>query len=129
VQWHGERVIQALLHGDFEAAGQHAEQAFLSSLHGTQTILQRYLEQIVPLLLKVFLRALQEALGSLLKESLGTVATAPPERVEETGAASRERMAGAKETMQQRAEESKDDLQEHVTEGLKSAPKDGAQEI
>jgi hypothetical protein len=127
LQWHGERVIQALFHGDFEAAGQYAEQAFLSWLHGTQTIVQRHFEQVVPLLVKVFLKALQEALGSLLKESLGTVATAPRARVEETGAASRERMAGATETTQQPVEESKDDLQEHMTEGLTAAT-DGTQE-
>jgi hypothetical protein len=87
--------------------------------------------------LRVLLKASQGALGSRLKENLGTIATVlsesaekkAPRNVEETGAAARERMAGAKEIMQQRVEESKDDLQEHVTEGLTSAPKDGAQEI
>jgi hypothetical protein len=58
----------------------------------------------VPLLLKVFLKAVQQALGSRLKDNLGTIVTAPFERVEETGAASRERMAGAQETMQQRVD-------------------------
>jgi hypothetical protein len=33
----------------------------------------------------------------------------------------------ASETRQQRVEEGKDDVQEHVTEGLPSAAKDGAQ--
>jgi hypothetical protein len=104
MQWHGERVIQALLYGDFEAAGQHAEQAFQSSLHATLAVLQHHLEKIVPLLLKVFLKAVQQALGSRLKENLGTIVTAPFGRVEETGAASQECMAGAQETMQQGVE-------------------------
>ena len=128
VQWHGERAIQALLHADFEAAGQHTEQALQSSLHGTFAVLQHHLEQIVPLLLNVLLKALQQALGSRLKENLGTITTALPGRVEETGAASRERMAGATETRQPSVDKSKDDLQEHVTEELKPAAKDGAQE-
>jgi len=128
VQWHGEQVIQALLHGDFEAAGQHTERALQSSLHGTLAVLQHRLEQVVPLMLKVFVKALQQAFGSLLKENLGTMATALPGRVEVTGAASHERMAGASETMQRRVEESKDDVQQHVTEGLTAAAKDGAQE-
>jgi F0F1-type ATP synthase membrane subunit b/b' len=87
-------------------------------------------------LLKAFFKASQGALGSRFKENLGAIATAlsesaeenVPRNVEETGAASRERMAGAKETMQQRVEESKDDLQKHVTEELTSAAKDGAQD-
>ena len=91
----------------------------------------------MPLLLKVLLKALQEALGSLLKENLGTIATTLPGRaeekarrkVEETGAASPERMAGATETRQPAVDTSNDDLQEHVTQGLKPAAKDGAQEI
>jgi cytochrome c5 len=37
-------------------------------------------------------------------------------------------MPGAQETMQQRVERGKDDLHEHVTEGLTSAAKDGTQE-
>jgi hypothetical protein len=82
----------------------------------------------VPLALNVLLKALQQALGSRLKENLGTITTALPGRVEETGAASRERMAGATETRQSGADQSKEDLQEHVTEGLKPAAKDGAQE-
>jgi hypothetical protein len=109
VQWHGEQMIQALLHGDFEAPRQHAEQVFQSSLHGILAVLQRHLEQVeqlVPLLLKVFLKAWQGALGSLLKENLGTIATVlsesaqekGPRNVEETEAASWERMAGAKES-------------------------------
>src|SRR5437764_1025330 len=127
-QRQGERVIQAVLHGDFEAAGQHAEQALQSSLHGTFAVLQHHLEQVVPLLLNVFLRALQQALGSLLKENLGTIATARPGRVQETGAALWGRMAGATETRPLDVDQSQDDSQEHVTEGLPSAAKDGAQE-
>jgi hypothetical protein len=140
LQWHGEQVIQALLHGDFEAPRQHAEQVAQTSLHGTLAVLEHRSEQVERLLLvvlRVLLKASQGALGSRLKENLGTIATVlsesaekkAPRNVEETGAAARERMAGAKEIMQQRVEESKDDLQEHVTEGLTSAPKDGAQEI
>jgi hypothetical protein len=79
-------------------------------------------------LLNVLLKASQQALGSLLKENLGTIATALPRRVEETEAAVQGRMAGATETRQQRVDKSKEDLQEHVTEGLTSAAKDGAQE-
>jgi hypothetical protein len=75
--------------------------------------------------LNVFLKAVQQALGSLLKENLGTIATG---RVEQAGAASQARMAGATETRQPGVDKSKDDLQEHVTEGLPSAAKDGAQE-
>jgi hypothetical protein len=78
--------------------------------------------------LNVFLKALQQALGSLLKENLGTITTTLPGRVEETGAVSRERMAGATETRQPGVDKSNDDVQEHVTEGLKPAAKDGAQE-
>jgi hypothetical protein len=37
-------------------------------------------------------------------------------------------MAGATETWQQRVQVGKDDVQEHVTEGLPSAANDGAQE-
>jgi hypothetical protein len=48
--------------------------------------------------------------------------------VEETGAAPRECMVVAKETMQQRVEKGKDALHEHVTKGLTSAAKNGAQE-
>ena len=107
LQWHGERIIHAVLRGDFEAAGQHAEQALQSALHGTLTVLQRHLEQVVSVLLKVLLTALQEALGSLLKENLGTITAALPggaeekarRKVEETGAALRERTLEAKETM------------------------------
>jgi hypothetical protein len=128
VQWHGERVIEALLHGDVEAAGRHAEQALHSSLHGTVAVLRHHLEQLVPLLLNVFLRAAQQALGSLLKENLGPIATARPGRAAETGAASRERVAGALETRPLDGETSQDDLQGHLTEGLPSAAKDGAQE-
>jgi hypothetical protein len=117
-----------VLHGDFEAAGQHAEQAFQSSLHGTFAVLQHHLEQVVPLLLNVFLRAVQQALGSLLKENLGTIATVRPGRVQETGVASPERVAGATETRQPGVDKSQDALQEHVTEELKPAAKDGAQE-
>jgi hypothetical protein len=76
----------------------------------------------------LFLRAVQQALGSLLKENLGTIATTLPGRGEPTGAASRERMAGAAETRQPGVDKSKDDLQEHVTEELKPAARDGAQE-
>jgi hypothetical protein len=86
-------------------------------------------------LLKAFFKASQGALGSRFKQNLGTIATAlsesaeenVPRNVEETGAASRERMPGATETTQQPVEESKDDLQEHVTEGLTAAT-DGTQE-
>jgi len=93
-------------------------------------------EQLLFILLKVLLKASRGTLGSLLKENLGTIATAlsasaeenVPRNVEETGAASHERMAGANETMQRRVEESKDDVQQHVTEGLTAAAKDGAQE-
>jgi hypothetical protein len=99
MQWHGERVIQALLCGDFGAAGQHAEQAFRSSLHATLAVLQHHLETIVPLFLKVFLEAVQQALGSRLKANLGTIVTAPSGRVEEMGAASQERLAGAQESV------------------------------
>jgi hypothetical protein len=128
VQWHGERVIEALLRGDVEAAGQHAEQALHSSLHGTGAVLQHHLEQVVPLLLNVFLRAVQQALGSLLKENLGPIATARPGRAQETGLAARERVAGTTETPPLGGDQSQDDLQEHLTEGLPSAAKDGAQE-
>jgi hypothetical protein len=76
----------------------------------------------------VLLKAVQQALGSLLKEHLGTSAAALPGRVEEMGAASQGRLVGATETRQQRVEEGKDDLQEHVTDALTSAAKDGAQE-
>jgi hypothetical protein len=129
VQCYGEQVIQALLHGHFEAAGRHTEQVLQSSLHGTLTVLQHHAEQVEQLLIilfKVLLKSLQGALGSLLKENLGTIATALS--AEETGAASRERMAGATETRQRRMEKGKDDLQEHVTDGLTSVAKDGAQE-
>jgi hypothetical protein len=109
VQGHGERVIQALLHGDFEAAGQHAEQVLQSSLHGALAVLEHHAEQVEQLLLiilKVLFKASQGALGSLLKETLGTIATVlsesaeetVPRNVQETGAASRERMAGAKQS-------------------------------
>jgi hypothetical protein len=90
--------------------------------------MQRHLEQVVPFMVKVFLKAWQEALGSLLKENLGTIATAPPGRVEETVEALPERVAGAKETTQQCVQDGKDNVQEHVTEGSTSASKDGAQE-
>jgi hypothetical protein len=128
VQRHGERVIEALLHGDVAAAAQHAEQALHPSLHGTVAVLQHHLEQVVPLLLNVFLRAVQQALGPLLKENLGTIATARPGRAAETGLASRERVAGTTETRPLGGDTSQDDLQGHVTEGLPSAAKDGAQE-
>ena len=79
VQWHGEQVIQALLHGDCEAPRQHAEQAFQSLLRGTLTVLQHHpeqVEQLLRIIFKVLLKASQGALGSLLKEHLGTTATA-----------------------------------------------------
>jgi hypothetical protein len=79
-------------------------------------------------LLNVFLRAVQQALGSLLKENLGTIATARPGRVAETGAAARERVAGTTETRPLGGDTSQGDLQGHVTEGLPSAAKDGTQE-
>jgi hypothetical protein len=79
-------------------------------------------------LLNVFLKALQQALGSLLKENLGTIATARPDRVQETEVASPERLAGTTETRQPGVDQSKDASQEHVTEELKPAAKDGAQE-
>jgi hypothetical protein len=106
VQLHGEQVIQALLHGDFEAPRQHAVQVRQSLLRGMLTVLQhhpREVERLLRILLKVFFKASQGALGSRLKENLGTMATVlsaeenVPRNVEETGAASRERMAGAKE--------------------------------
>jgi hypothetical protein len=108
VQWHGEQVIQALLHGDFEAPREHAEQALQSLLRGTLRHLQLHaqqVEQLVLIILKVLLKASQGALGSRLKENLGTIATVlsesaqekVPRNVDEMGAAPRERMAGARE--------------------------------
>jgi hypothetical protein len=105
VQWHGEQVIQALLRGNFEAPRQHVEQVGQSLLRGMLTLLQRHLEQVerlLPILFKMFLKALQGALGSRLKENLGTIATALSEsaeenalrNVEQTGEALRDRMVG-----------------------------------
>jgi hypothetical protein len=79
VQWHGEQVIQELLHGNSEAPRQHADQTFQALLRGTLTVLQRHpeqVEQLLRIIFKVLLKASQGALGSLFKEHLETLGAA-----------------------------------------------------
>src|SRR3712207_6793150 len=136
LQQHGEQAIAALLQRNVEEARDQGGQGLQSLLQGVWGALENHWQQVVGLLLKVMLKALQEAFTATLKEGLSAVVSMPGEEVgqkteavqeklEQKGQQLRDQLAEAIETVKQRVSEQKDQLQERLGQGIKSAVEDG----
>jgi hypothetical protein len=138
LQSHGERAVQAIARGDFEAAEREGKEGFESLIDGVLAVLQRYQEEVLRLVRRVILKAIQEVLGSTIKDSLRGILPIPSTDVEEStkkvsenlkekGEELQEDLQGAVEELQYRVEQETGQLQQRVAEGLQSALKGGTQ--
>jgi uncharacterized membrane-anchored protein YjiN (DUF445 family) len=132
---HLDEAAQALLQGDVSAAKLHCERALKTFLGTILHVLQSHWAQVLRVLLRVVVKALQEAIASKVEEGLATALSKTKETVEEKPQELQEQVAEkkdelqrglkeARDKMQQRLEEATSQLRERLGEGVSSAVKD-----
>jgi len=128
---HLDEAAQALLQGDVATARLQGGRALKTFFVTVLDVLQRHWAQVLHLLLRLIVKAIQQAVSSQVEEGLATALTKTTEAVDDKPQELREQvtertddlrrgLAEARDTMQQRLEEATSQLRERLGEGASS---------
>jgi len=134
LEQHAQQAIHALGRGDISAALREVWAAVQTLLKTVLAAAQDQWQHLVQLLLHFLLKAMQEMVGTLLKDGLAAIipvqeieekAEAASETVKDRGADLKERLTERVEALQARVKEEVGEVKQRVADGLKSAVEDG----
>ena len=139
VQRHGERALHALERGDVGTTLREVWEAIQTLLRELVPAVLGQWERVLHLLLDLFLRAVQEMIGTMLKEGLAALMPISAQEVgEKTETATeslkdnltelKDRLTERLEALQERVKEEVGQVKQRVADGLQSAVEGGTRE-
>jgi len=139
VQRHGERALHALARGDVGTTLREVWEAIQTLLRELVPAVLGQWERVLHLLLDLFLRAVQEMIGTMLKEGLSALMPISAQEVgEKTETATeslednltelKDRLTERIEALQERVKEEVGQVKQRVADGLQSAVEGGTRE-
>ena len=139
VQRHGERALHALERGDVGTTLREVWEAIQTLLRELVPAVLGQWERVLHLLLDLFLRAVQEMIGTMLKEGLSALAPisaqedgekteTTTESLKDKGAELKDRLTERLEALQERVKEEVGQVKQRVADGLQSAVEGGTRE-
>ena len=133
---YGHRAVEALVRQDVEAARTQGEQAVLALARALLKAFQRHSQKVLRLLLGVLIQVLQEAITSKMKDAMPSIPTGAGGAVEEKAAKVqgtvqeraqdlRDNLSDAGDTIREQVEAAKKQLEEGLKDGLKASISQG----